>query len=184
MKISDVIYLCAVKLNREYINGVSSGTSSYNDGTEVKSVLGKLVLCVANELSSMGYYVVKEEEIDGILGYIDYSSLSLPLTKVLSVKDEQGKECDWKCLIDRVEVDHSAKKLVYAYELSSKSDVEEIEFANKSITQNLIATGVCAEYLLTLSDFEGAIHWRSKFDSMLKDIKFPKNVICKERSFE
>lgn len=183
MYIKNIVKNCAVLLNKDnVVNYVVKNTNS-GDAKETAEKLINLTNVVINELSTVGFYLVRTQTIKRSDEKIAYSSLRSKPIKILSLTDENGKEYQFKALTEHVIVDKKATVITYSYEVDEKSLDAVVTFQDYRLTEMVIAMGVAAEYLLTMHDFDGAVYWHERFVEMLKKYKSTKNVNVKGRSF-
>lgn len=189
MNIRSIIISAAVFLNKpEIINYIESNKVEGEVLKDIEKLL-KITSMVISELSTMGIYVLKTQPITVRNGKVVYSVLSNRPIHIFYFEDNKGNRYDFKMDIEHVEVDDRATSITYAYAPIKEPLETRMLFNEVSLTETILGMGVCAEYLLTLNDFDSAVYWHQKYQEEIEKILAKsketgvKNVQIKERSF-
>ena len=184
MKIKNIISVVATLLNKDNVLDYLKSQAESGDALEVVDRLVRLSNLVVSELSSYSFYLVKKDKVQCENGKIYYADLSTSPIKILDVLDADGFSVDYTVNTFSIDTLSGEKTVVYAYYPTNFDMEEEFESNNKLLSEYIIALGVCAEYCLTIGDFDGALAWHEKYTDNLKKIAKIKNTIVKQRSWQ
>ena len=189
MYIKNIIIAAAVLLNKpEIINYIESNKVQGDVVNDVEKLL-RITSMVITELSTMGIYALKSQTVSVRNGKVVYTVLRNRPIHILYFEDENGNRYDFKMDIEHVEVDDRATNITFAYAPINEPLDTRMVFSEVSLTDGILGMGVCAEYLLTLNDFDSAVYWHQKYQEEIEKILAKsketgvKNVQIKERSF-
>ena len=183
MFIKNIVKNAAALLNKDNVVKYLNNNTAEGDAIEAVDKLVRLTNLVISELSHAGHYVVRTQWLTPKDEKILYSTFRSRPIKIISIKDNEGKDCNYTITPDFIKVDKNASQFTYAYEINNETIDSSVTFEDYSITDIAIAQGVVAEYLLVLGDFDGAVYWHEKYVDLLKKYSKPKNVTIKQRSF-
>ncbi len=189
MYIKSIIMTAAVFLNKPEI--ISYIETNRPEGDVLKEIekLIRVTSIVITELANMGIYTLRTQTVTVKNGKVFYTALRSRPLQIFYFEDANGNRYDFKMGVEYVEVDERATSITYAYAPFNEAIDSKILFSEVKLTDAILGMGVCAEYLLTLNDFDSAVYWHQKYVEQLESIinkpKFQelKNVQIKERSF-
>lgn len=183
MYIKQIVSTAGTLLNKQnVVTYIQEGKVTGNALEEVEK-LTSLTNLVISELAVSGFYVVKTERVNGHNGKIAYTSLSIQPIKIIKVTDDEGSEYPFKATCEHLITDNNVTQITYAYAIYNEGLESQITFDDYRLSEVVLAMGVCAEYLLMLNDFDGAVGWHDKYVESLEKLRRLKSVNIKQRSF-
>ncbi len=137
-----------------------------NDGTIPK--LLQCLNCVIDELAcdyapnTVLTHVVSKD------GKVNYSDIDKPLLEVVSLTDSFGSNVRFRYTVDGLMTECSGRlELVYSTPYDKVDFWSEVNLSNHKLTQRTLAYAVCAEYCLTMGDYQGVALWDERYRNNL-----------------
>ena len=183
MYIKQIVSTAGALLNKQNVVDYLEKNTLSGNALEQVNILTSLTNLVLSELAVSGFYIVKSEQVSATGGKIAYSILKERPSKIISLVDLEGNNCSFNATTEYVETQKAQVTITYAYAPYNEGLETQVLFEDYRVTPIVIAMGVCAEYLLTVNDFDGAVAWHDKYVDSLEKLKRVKNVTVKQRSF-
>lgn len=169
MKLYELIKSCCVILGVDLPDYYFCSDSPVNDNDTVKRfvtsanfVLERLYCDYATAISKT---VATSTE-----GLIDTSSI--PLNRVISLKDGQGYEVKYRYTENGLQVDYDGMfNLTYAKKPTQVNWNSEIVYPSPQITDRIFIYGVMSEYCMSIGDRANANNWEKAFCDALSVAK-------------
>lgn len=164
MKINDTIQLCCDFLGEKDLK-LLIGTSS---GDEVqKAKLDAMLTCLNlayEEIVTEYLPILFTETVETDGGILNFSSLSKPISGIIAVKDEGGKDLSYSQSADHIEVNSTKVQITYQIvpEKFNFGDEEKVIFPER-----LLAYGTAREYLFMQGLSEEALLYEKRFKDAL-----------------
>ena len=147
------------------------------------SKLTGLTNLVLNELA-LSYVPMKVTERKTVTdGKVLFSTFTKTPLKILDVLNVYGESVFYSVSSTHVKVSENEVDIVYSYIPSNYGLGDTVGYKEEEISSRIIAYAVCAEYMLAISDFSGAVMWRKRFTDELENMFAPKSKKMKRRSF-
>lgn len=167
MTVKEILMLaCEFIGEKELIEKVTS-SEDLNDVESSK--LQTLLSCfnlVNQEIASDYLPFLKKEEVQVVDGKILFSTLSEQVVNVYEVKSKFGFNLSFKNFPNFVEVDKSAKTIVYSFVPQEMELTDTVEFSN-GLSARVYAYGIASEFLLVSGISEDAEIWEERFKESL-----------------
>ena len=183
MFIKDVVKISADVLNMENVVNYIDNSVKVGDAKEKSEKLTRLTELVINELCQVAFTCCKSDVVTPPTTKVLFSSLSANPIRVLKVTDDNGKEVEFTCFNGGMESPCEISYVEYAYYPKKLELNSQVCFVETNVTEEMIAMGVVAEYLLTIFDFDGALFWHKRFEELVKKCVTLKNSNIKSRSW-
>ena len=164
MKINDTIQLCCDFLGEKDLNTLV-GTTSGDDVQNAKLVAMLTCLNLAYEEIVTEYLpILFTETVSANSGIINFSALSKPISGIIAVKDEGGKDLVYSQSADHIEVNASQVQITY------QIVPEKFEFGDEAkviFPERLLAYGTAREYLFMQGLSQEALLYEKRFKDAL-----------------
>ncbi len=190
MTVKDILINTAILLGREDIidyfgEQARIGEETYPDVLFLIKIIGLVV----SELSGTYFPLVYRQDVSFSNGEFAYSELEKKAVKIIDVCDCLGNKVNYVEDVEQIRlVDKNSGStkltIVYQYLPEEYYEDSEIDYKEKDIPARVIAYGVAAEYCISKSMFEQAVMHHKRYTFALQEIKSPKNVKIKGRSFK
>ena len=185
MKIKDVIIATSTYLGVKKIVDYFLDENALIDQTLQNKidVMVRLTNLVISELATGYMPMITSQQVSG-QSKIKISSLENRLLEVVSVKDANGNQIDYKISGEYIDCKKVAEVINYSFIPPTYDVNQEIECLDGKITAGILSFGVLAEYCIVEWRFEEAVMWRERFILAIKEIKKVKNGFIKERAWQ
>lgn len=166
MKIKNVLLLAAGEIGvYDHVLEKLSENNATDD--KVVSTLLRCFNLVENEIA-LDYLPLKAEDtMDSSSGTIAFSDLSNSPVRILSVTDEWGNALKFRLFPDYLRTQAGKVVVLYTYAPVEKTIDGESDFTT-SISERVVAFGVCAEYYTACGLYEQAAVFDVKYKDALK----------------
>lgn len=185
MTVKDIIKNASAMLYREdvlsYLNNETENIGE--DTLPTVNVMTNLLNLVVGELAGTFIPMVKREKVTTKNEKITYASLNERCIRVIAVYDLEGNELSMSRTPEYIKVYQD--KVIVEYEYSPPMyDLEsEIGYKESDITMTALSYGLCAEYSISIGNFEQAVMWHERYVNSIAEQRKIKNSRIKERSF-
>lgn len=182
MTIKDIIKTTAVFLNLTDVTAYLENASQEVSAATLQRVdaLKRLSNLVIAELAASYAPMTCVETVETADGKIIFSELTHNVTRILSVKNEFGKDAEFKIYPEYIKVFGGKYTVGYEYAPSEYALNDAVGF-NGKITAALLGYGVAAEFCVTEGRFKEAILWRQRYTFGVERVALPKNARVKGR---
>lgn len=167
MTVKEILILACEFIGEKELAGKISSSEDLNDAENAK--LQTLLSCfnlVNQEIASDYLPFLKREEVQVVDGKIFFSALSEQVVNVYEVKSKFGFSLSFKNFPSFIEVDGSAKTIVYSYIPEDMELTDTVEFFN-GLSARVYAYGIASEFLLVSGVSDDAEIWEERFKESL-----------------
>jgi hypothetical protein len=170
MTVKSILKLATSLLNRkDFLSYLESGSSL---DVNIKDEIDTLVACynvVAEELSTVYDKIVYTQKLTVSNGVLKYTQFTYNPVKILSVKDNDGKDVDCEILPTELRTNVSRIVVEYTYIPKKRLLDDESDFKNTPFKERVFAYGIATEYLLIKGSYEEASLWHDKYLGAIKN---------------
>lgn len=170
MTVKSILKLVSSLLNRkDFLSYLNTGNST---DVNLKGEIDTLVACynvVAEELSTIYDKIMYTQKLTVSNGVLKYTQFTYNPVKILSVKDNDGK--DVECEILPTELRTKTNRIVvdYTYIPNKRKLDDESDFKNTPLKERVFAYGIATEYSLIKGSYEEASLWHDKYTSAIRN---------------
>ena len=184
MTVKEIIKNTALIYGREdVVNYLNGSTIKGEDTLPTVNILVGLLNLVVSELAGTFIPMIKQETVTVTDGKIYYKDLSERIVRILNVYSVNGGETDYGTSVEFIRVKENSVIIEYEYVPPRYGLEDEIGYTEKDVTAAALSYGLCAEYAISLSDFDQAVAWHNRYVDAISNLRKVKNVKIKGRAF-
>ena len=185
MTVKEILKTSSSMLGREdvveYLNGQKTDTNQYLLSTLNNMV--NLLNLVIGELAGTFIPMVKTERVSVINGKIYYKDLSERAIEIRAVYTKDAVKCSFEQTAEYILVNDIEVDVEYEYAPTNYGLEDKIGYSPKEVSCATLSYGLCAEYSISLGDFDQAVMWHKRYVDSVKEHRKITNSKIKERCF-
>ena len=185
MTVKEIIKLSATLLGREDIKSYVDGREFASDSDTKRAVdnMIELLNLVVNELCVTYVPMIKTEKVQSINGKVEYKNLSERPIKIYQALDFNGEKLSFNAKPLYLTTSNDVKSVEYSFIPEQYGYEDQIGYTEKDISIRALAFGLCSEFCIVEGEFDKAVVWHERYIDAIKEVCFPKNGRCKQRSW-